>query len=130
MSILITIDPVDPRPIYVQITDEIRRGIVLGTLKADDPLPSVRQLAGRLRVNPNTVQQAYRELERVELIYMRRGQGTFVSANATNGALEDERHAFALGLARRALHDAYRHGLTMEELINAIREVESEGDKE
>ena len=103
MPILITIDPADPRPIYVQITDEIRRGIVLGTLKPDDPLPSVRQLAGRLRVNPNTVQQAYRELERVELIYMRRGQGTFVSANATDGALDNERRAFTLGIARRAL---------------------------
>jgi GntR family transcriptional regulator len=72
MALLITIDAADPRPIYVQITDEVRRSIVVGTLKADDPLPSVRQLAGQLRVNPNTVQQAYRELERVGLIYVRR----------------------------------------------------------
>jgi GntR family transcriptional regulator len=128
MALLITIDAADPRPIYVQITDEVRRSIVVGTLKADDPLPSVRQLAGQLRVNPNTVQQAYRELERVGLIYVRRGQGTFISASASDGKLDDERRAFAWELARRALHDAYRHGLTVDDLMKAIREIEKEGD--
>eukprot|EP01030_Chromulinospumella_sphaerica_P031840 gene31840-32511_t len=59
--------------------DEVRRALVLGALRPEDPLPSVRQLAGDLRLNPNTVAQAYRELEREGVVYVRRGQGTFVS---------------------------------------------------
>lgn len=129
MPILITIDVADPRPIYVQITDEVRRGIVLGTLSADDPLPSVRHLAGQLRVNPNTVQQAYRELERLGLIYVRRGQGTFIASSASDGRLDDERRSLAKELAKRFLQEAYRHGLTADDVTNAIREEESEGDE-
>ncbi|MBA2572572.1 MAG: GntR family transcriptional regulator, partial [Gemmatimonadetes bacterium] len=52
---LLAINTADARPIYVQIMDEVRRGLVLGTLKPEDALPSVRQLAADLRVNPNTV---------------------------------------------------------------------------
>ena len=60
----VAINTADPRPIYLQIMDGVRRALVLGTLKAEDPLPSIRQLASDLRVNPNTVAQAYDELER------------------------------------------------------------------
>jgi GntR family transcriptional regulator len=97
--------------------DEIRRAIVVGTLRPDEALPSVRQLAGELRVNPNTVQQAYRELERSGAVYVRRGQGTFV---ANGSASLGERRQLVAGVAARALRDAYRHGLTAEELIEAI----------
>jgi GntR family transcriptional regulator len=115
-----TIDPSDPRPIYQQIVDEVRRGLVLGTLRPDDPLPSVRQLAGDLRVNPNTVQQAYRELEREKLVYVRRGQGTYL-ATLLNGRSEEERRTLAVTIAQRALREAYRHGLNAGEVIQAIR---------
>jgi len=114
---LIAIDTHDPRPIYVQIMDEIRRAIVLGTLARDEPLPSVRQLAVELRVNPNTVSQAYRELERQGIVRVRRGQGTFVLDPRLDGA---ERAAMARDVARRALRDAHRHGLGADELIDAI----------
>jgi GntR family transcriptional regulator len=115
----ITIDPADDRPIYVQIMDEIRRAVVLGALRPEDPLPSVRQLAADLRVNPNTVAQAYRELERAGVVYVRRGQGSFV-AQVSPG--DEERLALARGVAERALLDAHRNGLGAEELIDAIRE--------
>lgn len=121
---LITIDAADARPIYVQIMDEIRRAIVLGTVRGDDPLPSVRQLAGELRVNPNTVQQAYRELERDGLVYVRRGQGTFVSSEGGD-ASGKERRALAGMVAERALREAYRNGLSAEELMTAIRKAEA-----
>lgn len=117
---VIQIDSADPRPIYVQIMDEIRRALVLQTLRPDDPLPSVRQLAVDLRVNPNTVSQAYRELEREGTVYVRRGQGTFVSDVRRNG---NERHALARGVAERALLDAHRNGLDAGELIDAIHEI-------
>lgn len=121
---LITIDAADARPIYVQIMDEIKRAVVVGTVEADDPLPSVRQLAGELRVNPNTVQQAYRELERDGLVYVRRGQGTFVSSTADHS--ERERRQLASVVAERALREAYRNGLTAAELLDAIRSADGE----
>lgn len=115
---LITIDPADPRPIYVQIMDEVRRALVIGTLAADDLLPSVRQLAVELRVNPNTVAQAYRELERDGVVHMKRGQGTFVSDFSVNGK---QRKALARDVAVRALRDAHRNGVSADELIKAIQ---------
>jgi GntR family transcriptional regulator len=115
---IVRLTPGDPRPIYLQIMDEIRRAIVVGTLSADDPLPSLRQLASDLRVNPNTVQFAYRELEREGAVYMKRGQGTFVSNSSTP---EVERRRLLREVAARALRDAYRHGLTAEELVGEIQ---------
>lgn len=115
------INPTDPRPIYLQIMDEIRRALVLGTLKAEDPLPSIRQLASELRVNPNTVAQAYRELERGGVVYVQRGQGTFVSPDVQPGRAE--RRSLAQDVARRALIDAHRSGLSAQELLEAIHEV-------
>ncbi|HSJ09985.1 MAG TPA: GntR family transcriptional regulator [Longimicrobiales bacterium] len=114
---MIAIDAADGRPIYIQIMDEIRRGIVLGTWRDDEPLPSVRQLAVELRVNPNTVAQAYRELEREGVIYMRRGQGSFVAARSEPDA---DRAALLRDLARRMLQEAYRYGFAAEELARAL----------
>jgi len=103
--------------------DEVRRALVVGTLKTDDPLPSVRQLAAELRVNPNTVQQAYRELEREALVYVQRGRGTFAAqlpgAKKKHTKLARE---MARELAVRVLQEAYRYGLTLEELIDALRQ--------
>ena len=115
---LISVDPADPRPIYVQIIDEVRRALVVGTLTAAEPLPSVRQLAGELRVNPNTVSQAYRELERRGVVEVRRGQGTYVVQATVNNS---QRRALARDVADRALRDAHRNGLDVEELIHALR---------
>ena len=114
----VRINPEDPRPIYVQIMDEVRRARVLELVDPEEPLPSVRHLAMELRVNPNTVQQAYRELEREGVVYVRRGQGTYLSAAGVNGA---ERGALARGVAERALMEAYRSGIGADELIEAIR---------
>ena len=115
----VAINTTDPRPIYVQIMDEVRRGLVVGTLRPEDPLPSVRQLAADLRLNPNTVAQAYRELERDGVVYVRRGQGTFMAQRTTG---EADRRGLARGVAERALVDAHRHGIGAEELVDAIRD--------
>ena len=114
-----TISPDDPRALYVQIMDEVRRAIAIGALSADDPLPSVRQLSAHLRVTPNTVALAYRELEREGVVYVRRGQGTFVSPDA--GVSGAQRQRVADDAAKRALVDAHRNGVSVEELISALR---------
>jgi GntR family transcriptional regulator len=121
---LVSLNPRDARPLYLQIVDEVRRAIVLGTLRPEDPLPSVRELASQLVVNPRTVSQAYQELERDGVIYVKRGQGTFVSPTVQPDARE--RRALAREVATRALRDARRNGLGVEELVKSIRDVAAE----
>lgn len=68
----------DSRPIYEQVRDSLRRAIITGVMRADDKIPSVRDLAGQLAINPNTIQKAYRELETEGYIYSVPGKGSFV----------------------------------------------------
>jgi GntR family transcriptional regulator len=98
--------------------DEVRRALVVGTLRPEDPMPSVRELSAHLVVNPRTVSQAYQELERDGVVYVRRGQGTFVSPE-----VRADRRLVARDVAKRALLDAHRNGLGVEELIDMIRKV-------
>jgi GntR family transcriptional regulator len=125
---LVNLDPDDGRPLYLQIMDEVRRAIVVGSLRAEDPLPSVRELAGELVVNPRTVSQAYQELEREGVIYVRRGQGTFVSPDVKRGSNE-RRRALARDVAKRALLEARRNGLDAEELVIAIQKLADEEER-
>lgn len=84
----------DPtRPIYLQIMEAVKTGVVRGEYRLGDQLPSVREMAGQLRVNPNTMARAYNELERDGFITTRRGEGSFVTDDA--GRVEDERRRLA-----------------------------------
>ena len=124
---LVTLDNRDPRPLYLQIMDEIRRAIVVGKLKPEDPLPSVRDLASELVINPRTVSQAYQELEREEVVYVKRGQGTFVAPSIKKNLRE--RESLARGVAKRTLIEARRNGLSVDELIETLREVADEEER-
>ncbi|MCL4852742.1 MAG: GntR family transcriptional regulator [Bryobacteraceae bacterium] len=123
--LLVNLDSRDARPLYLQIMDEVRRALVAGTLRAEDPMPSVRELASQLVVNPRTVSQAYRELEREGVVYVRRGQGTFVAPD-----VRADRVGVARDVAKRALLEARRSGLGVEELIKTIRKVAAEEEEE
>ena len=76
----IPVQPADPRPIWCQIEEGMRRLLASGALAAGDPAPSVRELATDLRINPATVSRAYQALVGAGLLEVRRGEGTFVSA--------------------------------------------------
>ena len=76
---MIQINYRDTRPFYQQIKDNVRHLVVSGALKKDDKLPSVRELAASLAINPNTIQRAYRELEKEGYIYTIPGKGSFAS---------------------------------------------------
>ena len=77
-------------PIYEQIVNQVERYIMLGILKKDEQLPSVRQIAGELGINPNTIQKAYSELENRKMIISLSGKGNFVS-NDIETVLEDKK---------------------------------------
>lgn len=78
----------DAKPIYEQIKEGLRKLVVSGALSTGDKLPSVRELASQLAINPNTIQRAYRELESEGYIYTVVGKGTFV---AESQSVEDTR---------------------------------------
>ena len=73
------IDNSSQRPIYQQIIDQIKRDIALNKLQESEKLPTVRQLAGQLVINPNTIAKAYRQLERDGIIVTKAGAGAFVA---------------------------------------------------
>lgn len=76
---MFNINTTSDKPIYEQIIDNIKELSLKNILKPDDKLPSVRQMASMLSVNPNTVSKAYQELERQKIIHTVRGKGTFIS---------------------------------------------------
>ena len=78
---MININFRDPRPIYEQVRDNFRALIISGALPPDYKMPSVRELAAKLAINPNTIQRAYRELESEGYIVSVPGKGSFVSLN-------------------------------------------------
>jgi len=127
--LIFRIDPASERAIYVQIMDEVKRAMVTDALAPHEALPSVRQLASELKVNPNTVKQAYRELEHEGLVYTERGRGTFVSA--WDGRRRDrERAGLVRSLAGRAVQEAIRHGISPAELAEAMRQLADEAERE
>ncbi|MBR2423334.1 MAG: GntR family transcriptional regulator [Oscillospiraceae bacterium] len=79
---MVHLDYRDAKPIYTQIVENFRKQIAAGVLQPGDKLPSVRELAARLSINPNTIQRAYRELEQQGVIETLPGKGCFVCAAA------------------------------------------------
>jgi len=114
------IDPRSPVPLYAQIADRIRIAIATGDLEPGAALPSVRQLASQLRVNPATVVQAYRELEEAAVVESRQGAGTFVRELA-QPKREAELQREARRLVRRLLKEAAALGVTRDDLEQALK---------
>lgn len=81
-SIAIELDKYSRTPIYEQVVEQCKRLILTGEWQADDPLPSVRTLSAALGVNPNTLQKAFSELDRMNLTYTVAGNGRFVHPDA------------------------------------------------
>ena len=113
------IDARSPVPLYAQIAERVRLAIATGALGSAALLPSVRQLAAELRVNPATVIQAYRELESQGYVEIRHGAGTFVRELAP-GRRAKERSKHAVRLVRRLIAEARRNGVSLAELQQAI----------
>jgi GntR family transcriptional regulator len=117
----------DEGPIYVQISQSVRRLLARGELKPGDKLPSSRELAQTLGVNPNTVVHAYSKLEDDEVTETRRGLGTFIREDAAVGPLRQEMLRDA---AVRYADEATALDASMDEAIRVLKEVFNAGDLE
>jgi DNA-binding transcriptional regulator YhcF (GntR family) len=109
-------------PVYRQLIDQVRAGVASGTLTSGDQLPTVRQLAVDLAINPNTVMRAYRELELGGMLETHQGTGTFISdKKVEKKSAERDRQ---LGqMAGEFAARAGAAGFTLEELIDRMREL-------
>jgi GntR family transcriptional regulator len=109
-------------PVYRQIIDQVRGGIASGALVAGDQLPTVRQLAVDLAINPNTVVRAYRELELGGLLETHQGTGTFISTQKMNraGAERDRQLTQIVG---DTVSRAGAAGFTVDDLIEELCEL-------
>ena len=114
----------DPtRPIYLQIVEAIKKGSARDYYPSGERLPSVRDMAKQMRVNPNSMSRAYMELEREGFIMTRRGEGSFVTEDA--GRIAREKHTLARAARDRFVAEiqslALRPG-QVEELLRSIEE--------
>lgn len=109
-------------PAYRQIIDQVRAGLASGALAAGDQLPTVRQLAVDLAINPNTVMRAYRELELSGLLETHQGSGSFI-AEKTHRKNDAERNRQLIQLVGEFLARAGAAGFTLEELIDQLQEL-------
>ena len=115
-------------PVYRQIMDQVMAGVAAGTLSAGDQLPTVRQLAVDLQINPNTVVRAYKELEIRGLIDTHHGTGTFIGSNKVKRS--DMEHQRQLNqLVSDFVARAGSAGFTVEELVEQLQELLGDSKK-
>lgn len=110
MPVILTVDARSGVPIYQQIVEQVKRSTALGVLLPGEQLPTVKQLALNLTINPNTVARAYRDLERDGVIETSPGRGSFVRGD---GAAESSAKVAATDVARKAIEDAVRDAKAM-----------------
>ena len=118
---MVHLDYRDARPIYIQIVDGLRTQILAGVLQAGEKLPSVRELAATLSINPNTIQRAYRQLEALGWIATVPGKGCFVSGLPEYAAEEQREVLHAFDEAAAAL---LQQGFTRQALADRLMKEE------
>jgi GntR family transcriptional regulator len=113
------------QPLYEQVLEQFRNSIARGEIALGEKIPSVRELAQALKINPNTVLRAYQELERDGLTETRRGQGTFITNNANRVA--EVRQMLAEQATTDFLNKMKSLGLTKDEILRLLHEKEDDG---
>jgi len=117
----IRIDNASDRPVYQQIIDHVKRDIAIGRLVKDEKLPTVRQLAGQLAINPNTIAKAYQQLEREGIIVTRPGAGAFV-ANLDSDLSSSVKKKLICEDLERAVVDAFHMQIDSNTLLKWFNE--------
>ncbi|MDT8300446.1 MAG: GntR family transcriptional regulator [Sedimentisphaerales bacterium] len=112
----IRIDNASDRPVYQQIIDHVKRDIALGRIIKNEKLPTVRQLAGQIAINPNTIAKAYRQLEQQGIIVTKAGAGAFVANLDSNLSRSVRKKLISEELERIAV-DAYHMQIERQTLL-------------
>ena len=115
---MINIDYQNPAPIYEQIVEQIERYIAFGVMKPKEQIPSIRELAASLGINPNTVKKAYEELEKRGAIVTVATQGTFVTEKIQD--IAERRVAQKIKLIKDTVAELEKLGISREEIIKKI----------
>lgn len=118
---LFRLEPDYGQPVYQQIIEQIKRLIAVGTLRTGDRLPTVRELASQLIVNPNTVAHAYQILERDKVIETRRGLGSFI-CEPESRLSHQERLKQVSDLIEKALIEAHHLNIRADEVRTLLKE--------
>lgn len=118
---LLKVDTSDAVPVYAQIVDQVKRAIASGVLAPGDALPSLRETAMKLRINPLTVGRAYRDLEAAGLIETRHGLGSFITEGARGPADGFGRETIARSMDS-LLVDALHLGISFDEVRQLLEE--------
>jgi GntR family transcriptional regulator len=118
---ILTIDTRTPTPIYLQIIEQVRDGVQSGDLTPGTPLPSVRQLASELEINPNTVAKAYLLLEREGILRSVRRRGCFVAEGAAARAEQSLGQRLDQALDR-VIEETVKLGVSRAQLLDALQQ--------
>jgi GntR family transcriptional regulator len=121
----IVISPLNPEPMYKQVTDQIKDAIADGTLKKEDKLPSIREMSKELKISVITIKRAYADLENEGFIYTRTGMGSFV-ANINKNTLREGKLNEMREEIRRILAAGEKVDIHADEIIKIVNEL---GDK-
>ncbi|AFJ60983.1 GntR family transcriptional regulator [Bacillus velezensis YAU B9601-Y2] len=116
------------KPIYLQIADRVYYRLIRSELSPGDKLPSVREMAVQMKVNPNTIQRTYSEMERLGIVETRRGQGTFIAERSDLKAELKDR--LTKDVFKRFIQEMAELGLSPEEMLDGIKRYAGEANDE
>ena len=120
--VFIVISPVNPDPLYKQVTDQVKDAIASGTLKPETKLPSIREMSKELKISIITIKRAYADLEREGYIITRAGMGSFV-AEVNKDTLRQERMAEIKADVEKILKRGKKFNISAADIIDIIEEI-------
>jgi GntR family transcriptional regulator len=122
MKMFIVISPLNPEPMYKQVTDQVKDAIAAGTLKLEDKLPSIREMSKELKISMITIKRAYADLESEGYIFTRPGLGSFV-ADIGKEKLREEKLTEITREVRRILTTGEKVNISADDVISIVREL-------
>lgn len=123
----IVVSPLNPDPMYKQVTDQIKDAIASGQLKPDDKLPSIREMSAELKISIITIKRAYSDLENENYIYTRPGMGSFV-ADINRDKLREEKLEEFTQEMKKLLKTGEKFGITANDVINIVKNIKEKND--
>jgi GntR family transcriptional regulator len=126
-TVFIVVSPLNPDPMYKQVTDQIKDAIASGQLKPEDKLPSIREMSAELKISIITIKRAYSDLENENYIYTRPGMGSFV-ADINREKLREEKLEEFRQEMKKLLKNGEKFGITADDVINIIKNIKEKNN--